>query len=240
MAHRNPERPKEDGSEEYEILDTWTATPGVGPSDPAPEVDAPMMADPVDVVPPRNIPESLIPATKIRVTLRVAVSDRGQALISNFILFFFEEKRAERENGEWWWLLFTTTFKPQQLPHRSFHCRIVCGYAKLIPSSSFLSEQTRMLKLEYELRITIHSVDLRYSRFLPISSIVRATYERLQQLWVRKGQEAHAQLAAGALWSQHLLAVIYESRSSLQFMRVTHCDQRNLAFFVEDGKPRHM
>ncbi|MED6109637.1 hypothetical protein PIB30_035526 [Stylosanthes scabra] len=58
-------------------------------------------------------------------------------------------------------------------------------------------------------------------------------YERQQQLWVRKGWE-HAQSATGAVWLQHLLVAIEESRSSLQFTRVTHCDWRYLVFLVED------
>ncbi|MED6199086.1 hypothetical protein PIB30_072618 [Stylosanthes scabra] len=37
-----------------QILDTRTATPGAGTSSPAPEVEVPMMADPVDVVPPHE------------------------------------------------------------------------------------------------------------------------------------------------------------------------------------------
>ncbi|MED6172073.1 hypothetical protein PIB30_046699 [Stylosanthes scabra] len=47
---------------------------------------------------------------------------------------------------------------------------------------------------------------LKGTRFLPISAIVRATYERLQQLWIRKGQEAHAQVVGGSQWSQHAVA----------------------------------
>ncbi|MED6162070.1 hypothetical protein PIB30_066856 [Stylosanthes scabra] len=37
-----------------QILDTQTATPGPGPSDLAPEVEAPMTEDPVNVVPPHE------------------------------------------------------------------------------------------------------------------------------------------------------------------------------------------
>ncbi|MED6148165.1 hypothetical protein PIB30_050580 [Stylosanthes scabra] len=37
-----------------------------------------------------------------------------------------------------------------------------------------------------------------------------------------------------------LIAAIEESRSNLQFMRVTHWDWRNSVFLVEDGKPGHM
>ncbi|MED6179377.1 hypothetical protein PIB30_000493 [Stylosanthes scabra] len=35
-----------------QILDNWTATPGAGTSNPEPEIQAPMTADPVDVKPP--------------------------------------------------------------------------------------------------------------------------------------------------------------------------------------------
>ncbi|MED6118644.1 hypothetical protein PIB30_004694 [Stylosanthes scabra] len=51
--------------------------------------------------------------------------------------------------------------------------------------------------------------------FLPNSAIIRAKYERLQQLWVRKDREAHAQLAARATGSQCLLTTIVESRYSI-------------------------
>ncbi|MED6120524.1 hypothetical protein PIB30_021530 [Stylosanthes scabra] len=65
-----------------QILNTRTATPGAGPSDPAPEVDVPMMTDLVDVVPPRNISKSLSSATRILVTLRGAISDSGMMSLS--------------------------------------------------------------------------------------------------------------------------------------------------------------
>ncbi|MED6197783.1 hypothetical protein PIB30_059894 [Stylosanthes scabra] len=71
--------------------------------------------------------------------------------------------------------------------------------------------------------------------FLPISVIVRATNERLQQLSVQKRREAHDQLVAGAAWSQRLLAANEESHASHQFMRVIYCDRRNSVFLVEDG-----
>ncbi|MED6114745.1 hypothetical protein PIB30_083496 [Stylosanthes scabra] len=45
------------------------------------------------------------------------------------------------------------------------------------------------------LSVCINAV-LKGTRFFPISAIVRATYERLQQLWIRKWQEAHAQVVA--------------------------------------------
>ncbi|MED6202324.1 hypothetical protein PIB30_104207 [Stylosanthes scabra] len=60
-----------------QILDTQTATPGASPSDSRPAVYAPMMADPVDVIPPPEHTESQSPTTRIQVTLRRAVPDRA-------------------------------------------------------------------------------------------------------------------------------------------------------------------
>ncbi|MED6125855.1 hypothetical protein PIB30_072540 [Stylosanthes scabra] len=75
------------------------------------------------------------------------------------------------------------------------------------------------------------------TRFLPISAIVRATYERLQQLWIRKGQEAHAQVVAGSQWSQYLLSEIENSKGELHKMRVISCDRRSSTFIVEEVLP---
>ncbi|MED6194514.1 hypothetical protein PIB30_029304 [Stylosanthes scabra] len=58
--------------------DKHTVIPGAGPFDPAPEVDTPTTADLFVVIPPQNIPKSLSPATRIRVTLRAAFSDPMQ------------------------------------------------------------------------------------------------------------------------------------------------------------------
>ncbi|MED6185878.1 8-hydroxygeraniol dehydrogenase [Stylosanthes scabra] len=46
---------------------------------------------------------------------------------------------------------------------------------------------------------------LKGTRRLPVAATMRATYERLQQLFIRKGWEAMAQLNAGQQWSQHLI-----------------------------------
>ncbi|XP_016195007.1 uncharacterized protein LOC107635974 [Arachis ipaensis] len=63
-------------------------------------------------------------------------------------------------------------------------------------------------------------------RYLPISSIVRITYERLQKLFVTKGREAQSQLAAGNRFSQRLMAAIEKNREGIPNMRVTHCDRQ--------------
>ncbi|MED6209290.1 hypothetical protein PIB30_053249 [Stylosanthes scabra] len=58
-----------------QILDTLTTMDGAGSSDSGPAVYSPMTTNPVDMEFPRNIPESLSLATRIRVTLRRAVPD---------------------------------------------------------------------------------------------------------------------------------------------------------------------
>ncbi|XP_016192747.1 uncharacterized protein LOC107633655 [Arachis ipaensis] len=53
---------------------------------------------------------------------------------------------------------------------------------------------------------------LKGTRYLPISSIVHITYERLQKLFVTKGREAQSQLAVGCRFSQRLLATIEKKK----------------------------
>ncbi|MED6196717.1 hypothetical protein PIB30_049965 [Stylosanthes scabra] len=75
---------------------------------------------------------------------------------------------------------------------------------------------------------------LKGTRRLPVAAIIRATYDRLQQLFVRKGRESEAQMNAGMRFSQTLLAAIERSRKDLCKMRVTHCDRMGSVFSVEE------
>ncbi|MED6204865.1 hypothetical protein PIB30_012636 [Stylosanthes scabra] len=63
---------------------------------------------------------------------------------------------------------------------------------------------------------------------------MRATYERLQQLFIRKGREAMAQINLGQQWSHHLLRSIEKLRESIPRMRVTHCDRQAEVFTVDE------
>ncbi|MED6131204.1 hypothetical protein PIB30_007495 [Stylosanthes scabra] len=63
---------------------------------------------------------------------------------------------------------------------------------------------------------------------------MRATYERLQQLFIRKGREAMAQISAGQEFSQHLIRSIEKLRKSLPNMRVTHHDRQSEVFSVDE------
>ncbi|RYR56692.1 hypothetical protein Ahy_A05g022382 [Arachis hypogaea] len=59
----------------------------------------------------------------------------------------------------------------------------------------------------------------------------------LQQLFVRKGHEAHAQLVAGNQFFQWLIDVIQKNREGISKMSVTHCDRRASMFLVEELEP---
>ncbi|XP_016192499.1 uncharacterized protein LOC107633378 [Arachis ipaensis] len=78
---------------------------------------------------------------------------------------------------------------------------------------------------------------LKGTRYLPISAIVRITYERLQKLFVTKGREVQSQLAAGCRFSQRLLAAIEKNREGIPKMCVTNCDRRASMFLVEELEP---
>ncbi|XP_072088183.1 uncharacterized protein [Arachis hypogaea] len=75
------------------------------------------------------------------------------------------------------------------------------------------------------------------TRYLPISTIVCITYERLQKLFVMKGKEAQSQLAVGCRFSQRLLAPIEKNREGISKMRVTQCDRRASVFIVKELEP---
>ncbi|RYR20519.1 hypothetical protein Ahy_B03g065688 [Arachis hypogaea] len=78
---------------------------------------------------------------------------------------------------------------------------------------------------------------LKGTRYLPISSNVRCTYERLQKLFITKDREAQAQLAAGNCFSQQLMAAIEKNRERILKMRVIHFDRRASVFVAEELVP---
>ncbi|RYR75808.1 hypothetical protein Ahy_A01g000388 [Arachis hypogaea] len=71
------------------------------------------------------------------------------------------------------------------------------------------------------------NVVLKGTCYLPISAIMRCTYERLQQLFVRNGQKAHAQL----------MAAIEKNREGVSKMHVTLCDRQAFVFVVDELEP---
>ncbi|XP_057738164.1 uncharacterized protein LOC130955342 isoform X1 [Arachis stenosperma] len=72
-------------------------------------------------------------------------------------------------------------------------------------------------------------------RNLPITSLVRSTYYRLAELFVSKGKEAEAQLAAGQQFSHVLTKAIEKNREASGQMNVHLYDRENLEFTVSEA-----
>ncbi|MED6179357.1 hypothetical protein PIB30_116323, partial [Stylosanthes scabra] len=49
---------------------------------------------------------------------------------------------------------------------------------------------------------------MKATRNLPVTALVKSTYFRLGEFFARKGEEAHAQLQAGAEFSEKLIKAI--------------------------------
>ena len=78
---------------------------------------------------------------------------------------------------------------------------------------------------------------LKGTRNLPITALVKSTYFRLAELFVRKGRQAEAQLAAGHMFSETLQRAIEENRQSIGSMNVSGFSRSNSSFVVEELGP---
>ncbi|XP_029145209.1 uncharacterized protein [Arachis hypogaea] len=74
-------------------------------------------------------------------------------------------------------------------------------------------------------------------RNLPVCSLVKATYGRLAELFVRKGREAEAQLGTGQQFSQHLVKSIEANLKTARCFTVTLYDRNNSEFTVSETTP---
>ncbi|XP_025617091.1 uncharacterized protein [Arachis hypogaea] len=77
-------------------------------------------------------------------------------------------------------------------------------------------------------------------RNLPVCSLVKATYDRLAELFVRKGREAEAQLGTGQQFSQHLVKCIKANLKTARCFTVTLYDRDNSEFTVAETTPTGM
>ncbi|XP_020978862.1 uncharacterized protein LOC110271801 [Arachis ipaensis] len=71
-------------------------------------------------------------------------------------------------------------------------------------------------------------------RNLPVCSLVKATYGRLAELFVRKGREAEAQMGTGQQFSQHLVKCIEANLKTARCFMVTVYDRDNSEFTVAE------
>ncbi|RYR48613.1 hypothetical protein Ahy_A07g034658 isoform F [Arachis hypogaea] len=74
-------------------------------------------------------------------------------------------------------------------------------------------------------------------RNLPVASLVKATYGRLAELFVRKGREAEAQMGTGQQFSQHLVKCIESNLKTARCFTVTLYDRDNSEFTVAETTP---
>ncbi|XP_057746139.1 uncharacterized protein LOC130965389 [Arachis stenosperma] len=74
-------------------------------------------------------------------------------------------------------------------------------------------------------------------RNLPVASLVKATYCRLAELFVRKGREAEAQMGTGQQFSQHLVKCIEANMRTARCFTVTLYDRDNSEFTVAETTP---
>ncbi|XP_057750948.1 uncharacterized protein LOC130969306 [Arachis stenosperma] len=74
-------------------------------------------------------------------------------------------------------------------------------------------------------------------RNLHVASLVKATYCRLAELFVRKGREAEAQMGTGQQFSQHLMKCIEANMRTARCFTVTLYDRDNSEFTVAETTP---
>ncbi|XP_016199348.1 uncharacterized protein LOC107640335 [Arachis ipaensis] len=74
-------------------------------------------------------------------------------------------------------------------------------------------------------------------RNLPVASLVKATYGRLAELFVRKGREAEAQVGTGQQFSQYLVKCIEANLKTARCFTVTLYDRDNSEFTVAETTP---
>nr|XP_029151551.1 uncharacterized protein LOC114925937 [Arachis hypogaea] len=74
-------------------------------------------------------------------------------------------------------------------------------------------------------------------RNLPVCSLVKDTYGRLAELFVRKGREAEAQLGTGQQFSQHLVKCIEANLKTAMCFTVTVYDRDNSEYTVAEKTP---
>ncbi|XP_057734595.1 uncharacterized protein LOC130950048 [Arachis stenosperma] len=86
----------------------------------------------------------------------------------------------------------------------------------------------------------MRSEDLAWGQESPGCSLVKATYDRLAELFVRKGREAEAQLGTGQQFSQHLVKCIEANLKTARYFTVTLYDRDNSEYTVTETTPIDM
>ncbi|XP_072071678.1 uncharacterized protein [Arachis hypogaea] len=115
----------------------------------------------------------------------------------------------------------------------------MCDWANLIEYSLWTQhcdEGRRFGHMTTNISKCVNSI-LKGVRNLPMCSLVKATYGRLAELFVRKGREAEAQMGTGQQFSQHLVKCIEANLKTARCFTVTVYDRDNSEFTIAETTP---
>ncbi|XP_015971830.1 uncharacterized protein LOC107495230 [Arachis duranensis] len=115
----------------------------------------------------------------------------------------------------------------------------MCDWANRIEYSLWTQhchEGRRFRHMTTNISECVNSI-LKGVRNLPVCSLVKATYGRLAELFVRKGREAEAQMGTRQQFSQHLVKCIEANLKTARCFTVTVYDRDNSEFTVAETTP---
>ncbi|XP_015948300.1 uncharacterized protein LOC107473261 [Arachis duranensis] len=115
----------------------------------------------------------------------------------------------------------------------------MCEWANRIEYSlwtQYCDEGRRFGHMTTNISECVNSI-LKGVRNLPVCSLVKATYGRLAELFVRKGREAEAQLGTGQQFSQHLVKCIEANLKTARCFTVTLYDRDNSEYTIAETTP---
>nr|XP_025612088.1 uncharacterized protein LOC112705480 [Arachis hypogaea] len=115
----------------------------------------------------------------------------------------------------------------------------MCDWANRIEYSlwtQYCDEGRRFGHMTTNISECVNSI-LKGVRNLPVCSLVKATYGRLAELFVRKGREAEAQMGTGQQFSQYLVKCIEANLKTARCFTVTVYDRDNSEYTVAETTP---
>ncbi|XP_025692491.1 uncharacterized protein [Arachis hypogaea] len=115
----------------------------------------------------------------------------------------------------------------------------MCDWANRIEYSlwtQYCDEGRRFGHMTTNISECVNSI-LKGVRNLPVCSLVKATYGRLAELFVRKGREAEAQMGTRQQFSQYLVKCIEANLKTARCFTVTVYDRDNSEYTVAETTP---
>ncbi|XP_039129077.1 uncharacterized protein LOC120265263 [Dioscorea cayenensis subsp. rotundata] len=103
-------------------------------------------------------------------------------------------------------------------------------------AQAFDKEGRRYGHMTTNLAECVNSV-LKGTRNLSITAMVKSTYFRLAELFVRKGVQVQAQIASGLIFSESLMKAIQENQQAASSIYVRQFDREEKSFMVDEMSP---